>query len=1036
MSTPDEIRAKRLARLGASSALAQTPPSASASPQPQTQPKPEATPTPKPQPVQQSQPPAQPAAQPAPEPVKKPTPKPEQSLSQWFVSVLPGLFGATLDPHDGKHMYLESVSADDHPESSLDEIFMEILGSIGVPTSSVVEYLHGVYRHAYSTSRRMPAATTSNYEAKTAVLKKVSKLACTYANSSFEEPDMFANSDPEVQVEWFVNHPQESGFLVDIVAQADEQGTVEELLNGIVPIATSKLLQLTVATPQYSNYISLFETLVSIKSVARVFSQIDTFEPQNPDDPLSFENTTILGALLRLSPLGTGVGQYYFSDIHDWKHPSQSALINDYSSINAENKVVTSRLFNIVNSLVRGGPDTRQAVVSWFARLINLSHLRTGSHADLTKLPGDGIMFNATLVLIRLSTPFLDYPVYSKLDKIAMNYVDTEGSVLNVDEESRVNASLDEVKEWRSQQMETEPNFISHCFYLTLTYLHYGMGGIFSHASRIKQQLKQLYQRLSMIEDESQSQSNAAMAAMIRGNFLPRLKQQAQQWESHRHTILALFGSQELELEIFDFVVGCCTYFMYVIDPNHAYPKQKLSIPYFEYSDVSQLDDADFLRSKAPVPWRFMPEYMIEGIINFCKFSTEFMACPLLRSDERKIMVFIELAIVLLRCPELLGNPHMKSNLVELLFIGSLPMQNGTPGFFVPIFQSNPMVKDNLLFCLLDFYVMVEKTGASSQFYDKFNSRYHVSVILEEIWKGGAHYKSQLSDYSKKHVSFFVRFVARMLNDTTYLLDESFNDLAKIHDYQTEIKHRAQGGPANEDLGTDEELAEKLESSERTARSCLGLANKTIELFKLFSKEVPKAFTLDEVVDRLAAMVDYNLGVLVGPKCSNLKVDQPEKYSFDPKRTLQDLCVIYVNLSSQDKFVKAVSRDGRSFNIAHFRKAQNILASKTFTDPKLLDKFIAFAEEAESKRQAEEDEDLALGDVPDEFLDPLMFTLMEDPVILPKSRISIDRSTIKAHLLSDPTDPFNRSPLKLEDVIPDEELKAKIEEFKQSKRNT
>lgn len=50
--------------------------------------------------------------------------------------------------------------------------------------------------------------------------------------------------------------------------------------------------------------------------------------------------------------------------------------------------------------------------------------------------------------------------------------------------------------------------------------------------------------------------------------------------------------------------------------------------------------------------------------------------------------------------------------------------------------------------------------------------------------------------------------------------------------------------------------------------------------------------------------------------------------------------------------------------------------------------------------------------------DPLIYTLMEDPVILPDSRITIDRSTIRSHLLSDPNDPFNRAPLKIEDVIP------------------
>ena len=47
-----------------------------------------------------------------------------------------------------------------------------------------------------------------------------------------------------------------------------------------------------------------------------------------------------------------------------------------------------------------------------------------------------------------------------------------------------------------------------------------------------------------------------------------------------------------------------------------------------------------------------------------------------------------------------------------------------------------------------------------------------------------------------------------------------------------------------------------------------------------------------------------------------------------------------------------------------------------------------------------------------------MATLMEDPVILPSSKVTVDRATIKVHLLSDAKDPFNRSPLGIDDVIP------------------
>lgn len=77
---------------------------------------------------------------------------------------------------------------------------------------------------------------------------------------------------------------------------------------------------------------------------------------------------------------------------------------------------------------------------------------------------------------------------------------------------------------------------------------------------------------------------------------------------------------------------------------------------------------------------------------------------------------------------------------------------------------------------------------------------------------------------------------------------------------------------------------------------------------------------------------------------------------------------------------------------------------------------------------------------------------MRDPVILPSSRTVIDLATIKSHLLSDSKDPFNRIPLKINEVIPgkplwcfllrrvdfghiDLELKARIDAFVAERRS-
>lgn len=66
--------------------------------------------------------------------------------------------------------------------------------------------------------------------------------------------------------------------------------------------------------------------------------------------------------------------------------------------------------------------------------------------------------------------------------------------------------------------------------------------------------------------------------------------------------------------------------------------------------------------------------------------------------------------------------------------------------------------------------------------------------------------------------------------------------------------------------------------------------------------------------------------------------------------------------------------------------------------------------------------------------DPLLFTLMEEPVILPSSRVTVDLATIKSHLLSDKFDPFNRQLLSIEDVIPNTELKERIQKWKLEKK--
>lgn len=62
------------------------------------------------------------------------------------------------------------------------------------------------------------------------------------------------------------------------------------------------------------------------------------------------------------------------------------------------------------------------------------------------------------------------------------------------------------------------------------------------------------------------------------------------------------------------------------------------------------------------------------------------------------------------------------------------------------------------------------------------------------------------------------------------------------------------------------------------------------------------------MADRLAAMLNFNLKQLCGPKCNALVVKNPEKYSWEPKKLLDNLTGIYTNLDC-DRFAEALASD-------------------------------------------------------------------------------------------------------------------------------
>ncbi|RWS19980.1 ubiquitin conjugation factor E4 B-like isoform X2, partial [Leptotrombidium deliense] len=264
----------------------------------------------------------------------------------------------------------------------------------------------------------------------------------------------------------------------------------------------------------------------------------------------------------------------------------------------------------------------------------------------------------------------------------------------------------------------------------------------------------------------------------------------------------------------------------------------------------------------------------------------------------------------------------------------------------------------------------------------------------------------------------------------TFLLDESLESLKRIHEVEEAMDNREEWNRQSQE--EQQSRQRHMANDERHCKSYLTLASETLDMFHYLTADVKAPFLRGEIVDRLAAMLNYNLQQLVGSKCNQLKVKAADKYGWEPKRLLSQLIDIYIHLFSP-KFFEAISNDERSYSKELFEKAAARLDKSKIKCRYEIEQFLRISSEVEQIRRT--NNELDFSDAPEEFKDALMDTLMEDPVILPSGNV-VDRSVIVRHLLNSHTDPFNRQPLTEEELVSATELKLRIDNWRKSKLNS
>ena len=889
-----------------------------------------------------------------------------ESLESWEHKILSGIFRVSLDPQKlqdhqrHKLLYLPGVRAeldnDGAPirlsTSVLDQVILAAAShnSKGGTKKSPLDYLLACWKRVSVAYK--PFKASRNRDPKSDVVREARRLCMSYCIFAITMPDLFHPDEPSsvenpLTLHLLADPDDDRGLCYDFLSYAVERSNEDDT---IIPAIVEAIEQLSrrvskiTMNEDFKPYVLGFMNVLRFDTFVEAIARSDSFLSED-SNASTLEAKTLLGPFFALSPLQGDAASMYFTGP---KTMDRGQITNSQRALRMALDTHQQDLGNIINRFVKTSRNSRDRTLDWFAHCINSNHKRRAMQVDSRLVSSDGFMINLTTTLDRLCEPFMD-ATFSKVDRIDVNYLRRSPRIV-IKDETKLNADQHMSDDFFNQPAEGTNNFISEVFFLTLAAHHYGTEAANGTLSKLEKSLKQMDKHLSELEAEGEKFAHDHAQRRMYELALKKYKDQIDKGLSYKYSVQGVLLDEQTQGRSMLFMRYVIVWLLRLVAPGQHYPKRPVQLP---------------LPAEQPQVFRCLPEFFLEDVIENFKFIMRQMPHIVTSTQADELVM---LCITFLRSSEYIKNPYLKAGLVTIMFQGVWPAYSRPRGVLGDLLNSLPFAFDHLFHALIKFYIEAEFTGGHSQFFDKFNMRYEVFQIIKCIWPTQI-YKEKLEQEAKVNLDFFVRFVNLLLNDVTFVLDESLSAFRKIHEITTELdKH---GGDMEEARKTEKE--EALAQARSMAKSYMSLTNETVEMLKLFTKALSESFTKSEIVQRLADMLDYNLDAMVGPKRTELQIKEDlAEYGFRPIQLLEDLVDVYINLREKENFIFAVARDGRSYKPSNFDEAASILrkskgATKSEDDIRV---WVALSEKFKKAKELDQQAEEDMGEIPDDFLGP------------------------------------------------------------------
>ena len=333
-------------------------------------------------------------------------------------------------------------------------------------------------------------------------------------------------------------------------------------------------------------------------------------------------------------------------------------------------------------------------------------------------------------------------------------------------------------------------------------------------------------------------------------------------------------------------------------------------------------------------------------------------------------------------------------------------------------------------------YIDAERLGTANQDFEKYLVRYNVLELVNGIYeKNQQILKENILNYANIHSEEAMKMLTLLVSDVSILSDIVIEKLKYIREFQNLKSDLNKWNSLNDEERKSKE--DKFTENDGVLKVKCKLLNHSLNFMQIICSCLHEYFIKEKVANKLAIILNHCLKEFTENN-SELNVRNKRDYEFNPFFIIESLIKIYTYFSDYEEFIEYILKDEAFYKYENFELAVKIKnnLNKVKIDPETSIKFdnLVFNKLKKLTEISDKPKNVInYDDAPEEFIDQITKELMEDPVILPTSNMSLDRQCIEYHILEYHNDPFNRKPLTKEELIPNIELKKRIEEYKLKK---